>query len=82
LDQTGVGEAPYEEIRKFAPTIKGITLTISVRQDILGNPRLTMEKEGHHHPQRTEKASHTVNLNNDANQLSKETSGSRTAGNP
>jgi phage FluMu gp28-like protein len=43
LDQTGVGEAPYEEIKKFAPTIKGVTLTPRNKQDILGNLRLTME---------------------------------------
>jgi phage FluMu gp28-like protein len=43
LDQTGVGEAPYEEIRQFAPTIKGATLTPRTKEDILGNLRLTME---------------------------------------
>jgi hypothetical protein len=43
LDQTGVGEAPYEEIRKSAPRIRGITLTPRTKQDILGNLRLTME---------------------------------------
>jgi phage FluMu gp28-like protein len=43
LDQTGVGEAPYEQIREFAPTIRGITLTTRVKQDILGKLRLKME---------------------------------------
>jgi phage FluMu gp28-like protein len=43
LDQTGVGEAPYEEIREFAPTIRGITLTARVKEDILGKLRLKME---------------------------------------
>lgn len=27
LDQTGVGEAPYEEIRRFMRTMEGVTLT-------------------------------------------------------
>ena len=44
LDQTGVGEAPREEIRQFAPVIKGITLTARTKQDILGNLKLSMEK--------------------------------------
>jgi hypothetical protein len=43
LDQSGVGEAPYEQIREFAPTIQGITLTIRTKQDILGNLRLKLE---------------------------------------
>ena len=43
LDQTGVGEAPYEEIKQFAPAIKGITLTPRTKEDILGNLLLTME---------------------------------------
>ena len=43
LDQTGVGEAPHEEIKQFAPVIKGITLTTQTKQDILGKLRLTME---------------------------------------
>ena len=45
LDQTGVGEAPYEQIREFAPTIKGVTLTARVKQDILGKLKLTMENQ-------------------------------------
>jgi hypothetical protein len=45
LDQTGVGEAPYEEVRRFAPRIKGITFTIRSKQDILGNLKLTMEHQ-------------------------------------
>ena len=43
LDQTGVGEAPYEEIKQFAPYIKGITLTARSKEDILNKLRLTME---------------------------------------
>jgi len=45
LDQTGVGEAPYEQIREFAPTIKGVTLTAHVKEDILGKLKLTMENQ-------------------------------------
>lgn len=44
LDQTGVGEAPYEEIRQFMPAIEGITLTAPVKEDILGKLKLTMEQ--------------------------------------
>jgi phage FluMu gp28-like protein len=44
LDQSGVGEAPYEEIRKFAATIKGATLTTNTKQNILGKLKLTMER--------------------------------------
>jgi phage FluMu gp28-like protein len=43
LDQTGVGEGPYEEIRAFMPQIKGVTLTAPLKQDILGRLRLAME---------------------------------------
>ena len=43
LDETGVGEAPYEQIREFAPSIKGIKFTTNTKQDILGKLRLTME---------------------------------------
>jgi phage FluMu gp28-like protein len=44
LDQTGVGEAPFEEVRKFAPTIQGIKFTAPIKEDILGKLRLKMEK--------------------------------------
>jgi phage FluMu gp28-like protein len=44
LDQTGVGEGPYEEIREFMPQMKGVTLTAPLKQDILGRLRLAMEK--------------------------------------
>lgn len=44
VDQTGVGEAPYEEIRTFAP-IKGITFTAKTKADILSNLLLTMERK-------------------------------------
>jgi len=43
LDQTGVGEGPYEAIRAFMPTMKGVTLTAPVKEDILGRLRLEME---------------------------------------
>jgi len=43
LDQTGVGEALYQEIRQFAPIIKGATLTAKTKQDILGKLKLAME---------------------------------------
>jgi phage FluMu gp28-like protein len=43
LDQTGVGEGPYEEIRGFMPQMKGVTLTAPLKQDILGRLRLAME---------------------------------------
>ena len=45
VDQTGVGEAPYEEVRKFAPCIRGITFTAKTKQEILGNLLLTMERK-------------------------------------
>jgi hypothetical protein len=44
LDQTGVGEGPYEEIKQFMPAMKGITLTAPVKEDVLGRLRLTMEQ--------------------------------------
>ena len=43
LDQTGVGEAPYEEIRRFMPTMTGVTLTAPVKVDVMGKLKLTME---------------------------------------
>lgn len=43
LDQTGVGEAPYEEIRKFAPTIQGIKFTAPLKENILSKLLLKME---------------------------------------
>jgi len=43
LDQTGVGEGPYEAIRAFMPSMKGVTLTAPVKEDILGKLRLQME---------------------------------------
>jgi phage FluMu gp28-like protein len=46
LDQTGVGEALYEQIREFAGYIKGVTFTARVKQDILGKLLLTMERKG------------------------------------
>jgi phage FluMu gp28-like protein len=43
LDRTGVGEAPYEEIRDFMPQIKGITLTVQAKEDLMGKLKLAME---------------------------------------
>jgi phage FluMu gp28-like protein len=43
LDETGVGEGPYEEIREFMTQMKGVTLTAPEKQDILGRLRLAME---------------------------------------
>jgi phage FluMu gp28-like protein len=43
LDETGVGEGPYEEIHNFMPQMKGATLTAPLKQDILGRLRLAME---------------------------------------
>ncbi len=43
-DQTGVGEAPYEEIIQFMRVIQGVTLTASAKEDILGKLRLALEK--------------------------------------
>ena len=44
LDQTGVGEGPYEQIHMYMPVVRGITLTAQTKQDILGKLRLAMEK--------------------------------------
>jgi phage FluMu gp28-like protein len=44
LDQTGVGEGPYEEIKQFMPAIKGLTLSASVKEDVLGRLKLAMEQ--------------------------------------
>jgi hypothetical protein len=43
LDRTGVGEAPYEEIREFMPQIKGTTLTVQAKEDVMGKLKLAME---------------------------------------
>jgi phage FluMu gp28-like protein len=44
LDQTGVGEGPYEEIRQFLLVIKGVTLSAPVKENILGRLKLAMEQ--------------------------------------
>jgi phage FluMu gp28-like protein len=44
LDQTGVGEGPYEEIKQFAPVVKGVTLSAPVKEDVLGRLKLAMEQ--------------------------------------
>jgi phage FluMu gp28-like protein len=43
LDQTGVGEGPFEEIEQFMRAMEGVTLTAPVKEDILGKLRLVME---------------------------------------
>ena len=45
LDQTGLGEGPYEEIKQFMPTIKGVILSALVKENVLGRLRLTMEQQ-------------------------------------
>jgi phage FluMu gp28-like protein len=44
LDQTGVGEGPYEEIKQFMPAIKGVTLTAQMKENIMGRLRLALEQ--------------------------------------
>jgi hypothetical protein len=44
LDETGVGEGPYEEIHNFMPAMKGVTLTVRAKQEILGRLKLAMEQ--------------------------------------
>lgn len=39
LDQTGVGERPFEEIKQFIRVMEGITLTAPVKENILGRLR-------------------------------------------
>jgi hypothetical protein len=45
LDQTGVGEGPYEQIHQDVPRVRGITLTLQTKENILGKLRLIMENE-------------------------------------
>ncbi len=45
LDQTGVGEGPYEQIRPFIPVIQGVTLTAATKEDILGRLKLAFEQQ-------------------------------------
>ena len=45
LDQTGVGEGPYEQIRTFAPRIMGMKITAPVKYDVHGKLKLTLEKK-------------------------------------
>ena len=45
LDQTGVGEGPYEQIHQDVSRVRGITLTLQAKEDILGKLRLAMEDE-------------------------------------
>ena len=44
VDQTGVGEGPYEEIKQFTRVIEGVTLTAPVKEDILGKMKLALEQ--------------------------------------
>jgi phage FluMu gp28-like protein len=43
LDQTGVGEAPAEEVRSFLPRAEGLILTARMKVDLLSNLLLLME---------------------------------------
>jgi phage FluMu gp28-like protein len=43
LDQTGVGEGPYEEVKRFMRAMEGITLTAPAKEDVMGKLRLAME---------------------------------------
>jgi len=43
LDQTGVGEGPYEEVKRFMRVMEGITLTAPAKEDVMGKLRLAME---------------------------------------
>ncbi|MGA8855650.1 MAG: hypothetical protein WB643_00635 [Candidatus Bathyarchaeia archaeon] len=44
LDKTGVGEGPYEEIKQFMRGMEGVTLTVQVKEDIMGKLKLALEK--------------------------------------
>ncbi len=43
LDETGVGEGPYEEIREFMRGMEGVTLTAQVKEDLMGKLKLALE---------------------------------------
>ena len=43
VDQTGVGEAPFEEIRRFMRGMEGVTLTATMKEDVMGKLKLAME---------------------------------------
>lgn len=43
LDQTGVGEAPLEDVKAFLPRAEGIILSSKTKLDVLSNLRLVME---------------------------------------
>jgi len=45
VDQNGVGEALYEQIKKFTTRIKGVNLTVQSKEDILGKLKLAMERK-------------------------------------
>lgn len=45
VDKTGVGEGPYEEIKQFMHTIDGVTLTVPVKEDIMGKLKLAIEQD-------------------------------------
>jgi phage FluMu gp28-like protein len=44
LDETGVGEGPYEEIRGFMRGMDGVTLTAQVKEDLMGKLKLALEQ--------------------------------------
>jgi phage FluMu gp28-like protein len=45
IDQTGVGEGPFEEIKRFMPNVRGVTLTALTKEDVMGRLRLAMEQK-------------------------------------
>jgi phage FluMu gp28-like protein len=45
LDQTGVGEGPYEQLKRFIPAMNGVTLTAPTKEDILGRLKLAFEQQ-------------------------------------
>jgi len=53
LDQTGVGELPYENIKQFMPNIKGLTLTAQTKTTLMTELRLAMENHQLIIPQNT-----------------------------
>lgn len=45
LDQTGVGEAPAEDVKRIIPNAQGITLTAKSKVDLLSNLLVLMERK-------------------------------------
>lgn len=46
LDQTGIGEAPLEEIQAFMPQAEGVILTAKAKQNLLTRLKLLLENRG------------------------------------